>query len=152
MIALPGWVRHGTMPAMVAPYVFLDLHTNARHFVRERLGCGCPDELLDHIEIETRTEPEALTQLKVGGRLLVHVRPCPPRGELARALARWVADGVTQRDALAFNRFRLVLVLDDPDAMRARAESRFATLGVDEKTHLHLVSPADAGPLLPARN
>lgn len=138
------------LPSFSAP-PFSDIHPHARHFVRDRLGCGCPDELLDHIEIEVRPEPGAPTQLKVGGRLLVHIRMCPPLAELERALARWVADGVALRDALAFNRFRLVLVLDDPDAMRARAESRFAALGVDERTHLHLVTPADAGPLLPVR-
>ncbi len=125
-----------------------DAHALARAFVRDRLGCGCPDALLDHIEIAFLSEPEAMTRLKVGGRLLVHIRTCPARAELDRALPRWLAEGVALRDALAFNRFRLVLVADDPEAMRPASEAGFATWNADERTHLHLVTPADAGALL----
>jgi hypothetical protein len=51
---------------------------------------------------------------------------------------------------MGFNRFRLVLVANDRDAVRPSAEALFASWGGDERTHMHLVSPRDAGPLVPA--
>lgn len=125
------------------------LHDFARHFVRERLGCGCPEELLARIDIDIGPEPPPMIRMRVGGRLLVHIRVCPDPGRLPRLLAGWLADGVMQRDAMGFNRFRLVLATTDPDTVRADAEALFASLGGDERTHLHLVSLAEIAPLLP---
>jgi len=90
-----------------------------------------------------------MTQMRVGGRLLVHIRVCHDPGELPHVLAGWLADGVMQRDVMGFNRFRLVLATTDPDAVRPDAEALFASLGGDERTHLHLVNPAEIAPLLP---
>ncbi|MCU0933440.1 MAG: hypothetical protein MUE86_03140 [Thiobacillaceae bacterium] len=120
----------------------------ARAFVRESLGCGCPDELLAQLGIERR--PGGPTVLSVGGRLLVHIRVCAREEDLERVLAGWLEEGLAQRDALGFHRFRLVLAAADPNALRARAEAWFATRSVDERTHLHLLRAAEAAPLLPA--
>jgi len=124
-----------------------DLKGFARRFVRDRLGCGCPVEVLARMEIDTLP---GLTRLRVGGRLLVHIRACPAPDRLPHRLAGWLADGVAQRDAQGFNRFRLVLVTDDEPAVRRIAEALSATLGDDDRRHLHLVKPAEPGPLLPA--
>ncbi|MBM4181436.1 MAG: hypothetical protein FJ209_07800 [Betaproteobacteria bacterium] len=83
-------------------------------------------------------------------RLLVHVRVCAREEDPERVLAGWLQEGLEQRDALGFHRFRLVLAAADPDALRPRAEALFATRNVDERTHLHLVRAAEATPLLPA--
>lgn len=121
---------------------------HARRFVREKLGCGCPDEVLDRIGIDA-LPGTALTQLRVGGRLLVHIRPCPAAQALAGHLAAWLGEGVALRDRLGFNRFRLVLLAEEPDTRRRFADACFAALDADAKTHLHLLRPEDAGPLRP---
>lgn len=137
--------RRGTMAGMPSLSRPTDPHAQARDFVRDRLGCGCPNELLNQIEIEFPPGPESMTRLKVGGRLLVHIRKCPALADMDLTLPRWLSEGVALRDALAFNRFRLVLLADAPDAMRPLAEARFAAQGADERTHLHLVATAEAG-------
>lgn len=121
----------------------------ARRFVRETLGCGCPEELLERIEIRRLHAPEPVTELRVGGRLLVHLRPRPTESGLDDALTRWLDEGVELRDSLAYNRFRLVLIGPEPGPEPVAAESALAAPGVDERTHLHLVSPTQAGPLAP---
>lgn len=123
--------------------------SHARRFVRERLGCGCPDELLDRIEIDAMPHG-ALTQLRLGGRLLVHIRPCPADEDVPRLLAAWIGAGVALRNRLGFNRFRLVLLTPAPDDRRQFVEACFAAMATDERTHLHLLRPEDAGPLRPA--
>jgi hypothetical protein len=123
-----------------------DLTGFARRFVRDRLGCGCPEALLARMEIDPLPE---LTRLRVGGRLLVHIRICPGPDTLPHLLAGWLADGVAQRDAQGFNRFRLVLATDDEAAVRPVAEALFATLDGDDRRHLHLVQHTELDCLLP---
>jgi len=142
-------IRSITMTTMDKLPASSDLHAFTRLFVRERLGCGCPDELLDRIEIDARPGLPPRTQLRVGGRLLVHVRACPEPSRLPHLLAGWLADGVAQRDVMGFNRFRLVLIVTDPDAVRPNAEALFASWGGDDRTHLHLLRSDEIGPLLP---
>lgn len=140
----------GTMAAMPTPADLPDLAAPARRFVREALGCGCSDEVLASMAVSLRAGPSPMTELKVGGRLLVHLRPCPAADRLPHLLAGWLNDGVAERDALGFNRFRLVLVGDQAEALRPLAEALFASQGGDDRTHLHLVSAGEAGPLAPA--
>jgi hypothetical protein len=46
-----------------------------KKFIRSTLGCNCPDEVFDRIDISS---DESLTEIVVGGRLLIHlVRPNP---------------------------------------------------------------------------
>lgn len=138
------------MAAMPTPADLLDLAAPARRFVREALGCACSDEVLASMAVSLRAGPSPMTELKVGGRLLVHLRPCPAADRLPHLLAGWLNEGVAERDALGFNRFRLVLVGDQAEALRPLAEALFASRGGDDRTHLHLVSAGDAGLLAPA--
>jgi hypothetical protein len=50
-----------------------------------------------------------------------------------------VNTGKTERDNLKLNRFRLVLVTDKLDEIKATAESMFNTINKDDKVHLHVV-------------
>ncbi len=109
-----------------------------RYFVRTILGCGCPEDVLEHIELEVRPGPPAWRALRVGGRLLVHVRPAP-EPDLA-GLEAWLATGVAERDGQGFNRFRLVLVAAEPETLRAAAEARLAAWGGDDRTHVHVIA------------
>lgn len=124
-----------------------ELAAFARRFVREGLGCSCPEEVLDRIGIDAG-DP-ALTRLRVGGRLLVHLIACPAWADPAPILPRRLAAGVAERDAGGFNRFRLVLATEEPARLRPAAEAAFASLGMDARTHLHVVTLAEAALLKP---
>jgi hypothetical protein len=110
-------------------------------FVRGTLGCTCPDEVFDEIELETRSAPglslealgaDAVEQvLHVGGRLLIAL--CPTLDE--RRLQALLRAGVALRDARGYNRFRVAIAGSGP------APERVAELlgGLDDRVHVHVV-------------
>jgi hypothetical protein len=120
-----------------------------QHFIRSTLGCGCPEEVLQWIECsQTETVPEhglLLTRIDVGGRLLVYVVAGDVLPETAaEALPALLAAGLAERERAGFNRLRLVVAGDDPDAIRPLAECAFADSAPhDDRVHLHVVAIDD---------
>jgi len=111
-----------------------------RRFVRHTLGCACPEETLADIRVEAA--PAALAglpverALKVGGRLLVLLcgtEPGPPDPDQAQRLA---GEATQLRDALGFNRVRIVLA--DPSG-ESHDLSRLPA--PDDRIHWHRVTP-----------
>ena len=116
-----------------------------KRFVREGLGCTCPDEVFAHLELRFAPEEaeEALFQIAVGDRLLVRAYRAASGDRAGEAVARWRDAGVAARDARGMNRFRLVLVADRPEEAERRARPAFDEgLAAQEKAHLHVVAPA----------
>lgn len=115
-------------------------------FVRETLGCGCPEPVLR--QISRRPPPPQLarcgvsTVLDVGGRLLVLVlRPTGQEAAL-QMLGEVTAAAVRARDGEGFNRVRLVMVTDDPERTEAGLQDEFERLRHgDDRLHLHLLAP-----------
>jgi len=114
-----------------------------RHFVREVLGCGCPDEVLRRIARGHAELPGGLPhcgRLDVGGRLLVFVLPVgavDPRPDELRGL---LEAGKTERDRRGFNRFRLAIAAADPGRLRVAAEQALADVAAgDDKLHVHVI-------------
>jgi hypothetical protein len=126
----------------------------ATHFVRHTLGCGCPDEVFEHIRIDTK--PEVFIGLPVdyvidvGGRLLVAVCMTADWRQLQQKLADTVRRAREYRDSNGFNRFRLVVAAEDTQTAQAALQAQFesAIADGDEKMHLHVLAPA-ALPVLP---
>lgn len=124
--------------AMTAPD-----RASIEHFVRGTLGCGCPDEVFQHLVV-SRLPPIAgrppIVQLQVGSRLLIHV-VAPPDGATASDwIEQLAANGRAARDRHGYNRFRLVLASPAPPASARDIRERFARAIVgDEKAHLHFV-------------
>ena len=118
-------------------------------FIRSTLGCGCPEEVLQWIECSrSESVPEhdlLLTRIDVGGRLLVYVLEGEEAPENAvRALPALLAAGVAERDRSGFNRLRLVVASDDPDAIAPLAQVVFSeSAPEDDHVHLHIVSNHD---------
>lgn len=118
-------------------------------FIRRTLGCGCPNEVLQWIECSrSESVPEhdlKLTRIDVGGRLLVYVIEGEERPENAvGALPAVLAAGVAERDRSGFNRLRLVVASDDPEAIAPLAQALFSDVAPhDERVHLHVVSIHD---------
>jgi len=112
-----------------------------RRFIRDTLGCGCPDEVLAAIRCEALAgQASPSRRLDVGGRLLVWVvsADLPTAADL---VARCVPAGRDERDRLGFNRFRLVVTSGDPAVARAAKAAFASSAAVDERTHLHVVPP-----------
>ena len=113
-------------------------HSAIEGFVRETLGCACPDEVFAAIEDGERG---GLRRIAVGGRLLVYL-VAPARGGLtADQLDGYLSRGRRERDELGFNRFRLVIAADDERTTEAEAlTGAFERLRAgDERLHLHLI-------------
>ncbi|MCU7922827.1 MAG: hypothetical protein KZQ88_09020 [Candidatus Thiodiazotropha sp. (ex Dulcina madagascariensis)] len=114
-------------------------------FVRQTLGCNCPDEVFERVLVSNQEISEfagPVTRIDIGGRLLVYLMPIASIGVEAAAVERAVVAGRTDRDSRGFNRFRLV-VADSSDAgQQRRVMQMFSRVaGRDEKLHLHFVQP-----------
>jgi hypothetical protein len=114
-------------------------------FVRDVLGCGCPEEVLRSITVDRSRLILGLdvevARLDVGGRLLVYVVPAPASRKLRSVVAAAVEAGIAERDRRSFNRFRLVLAYAEPAEVEPAARAAFdACPRPDDRVHLHVVS------------
>lgn len=112
-------------------------------FVRGTLGCGCPDEVFEHLvisRIPAIAGRPPIVQLQVGSRLLIHV-VAPPEGAAANGWIEQLAvNGRAARDRHGYNRYRLVIASPAPPTAAREIQDRFARAIVgDEKAHLHFV-------------
>ena len=83
-----------------------------KKFVRYTLGCKCPDNVFEQIA-----------------------------DQIQQGIPAILAAGRKARDELGLNRFRAILVTDNPSTINSQADlclSQFRDL--DEKMHLHVVS------------
>jgi hypothetical protein len=115
-------------------------------FVRDVLGCGCPDEVLETIRVGLRTaisETEAeITRMDVGGQLLVYLLSVRQDDPVRPLIAPLLEAGIADRDDHGFNRFRLALATSDPGGIESAARAAFdAFPPPDDRIHLHLVDP-----------
>jgi hypothetical protein len=114
-------------------------------FIRDVLGCGCPDEVLRTIRIDRpwhASEVAAeLVRIDVGGRLLVWLLAVGGRPtDLAGLVTSAATVGLAERDRMAFNRLRLVLASPDPSEIAGPALEAFdAHRWPDDRIHLHVV-------------
>jgi hypothetical protein len=109
-------------------------------FVREVLGCGCPDDIVDRTVVDCSRRGES--GLDVGGRLLVRVLQASDPDRLVASLPGIVARLRGERDRRGFNRVRLVVVSADHDALRPILRARLQSLaGTDDRVHIHVVEP-----------
>jgi len=114
-------------------------------FLRESLGCGCPDEVFQKVASEwIQADGIGYRRLSAGGRLLVYLVSAKPAGDLKARVLALLRQGRRERDGEGFNRLRLVVVgeLSEQDAQSLR--KRFADeAGGDERLHLHILSQAE---------
>ena len=117
-------------------------------FVRQVIGCDCPDEVFRHVEVRSGSTAVKCCpvdyELRIGGRLLVVVTSEPVEALSGSRLARVILEGKRARDRGQFNRFRLVVqarnVAQDRDALLRSFED---VSGKDEKTHVHVVARSE---------
>jgi hypothetical protein len=119
-----------------------------KHFIQNTLGCACPEEVFRLIETRQNVRLNSFIVLDfaiiVGNRLLVYITNAGSTGCVEEHLPVLMAAGKKERDEKGLNRFRLVLVADEPEEVRQVAERQFEELrGVDEKVHLHVIRISD---------
>ncbi|SEM77725.1 hypothetical protein SAMN04489760_14613 [Syntrophus gentianae] len=115
-----------------------------KEFVQKTLGCVCPEEVFEKIEVGRHLVEGysgELTRIVVGDKLLIYVaRPDPGNNFADRADLVGLA-GKTDRDANKYNRFRLVVAFSEGFTQKDHVSERFfKTFVTDEKMHLHFVS------------
>ena len=114
-----------------------------KQFVRDVLGCGCPDDVFEQIIVSEQSDlvPVANTVYEIGGRLLVMlVHPCDWQASKV-SLEQLVIAGRRHRDRHGFNRFRLVVASDDTELIKQLPVMFEALTNIDEKMHLHVMHP-----------
>jgi hypothetical protein len=119
-----------------------------KHFIQNTLGCACPEEVFRSIDVRRNVRLNSFivldSALIIGNRLLVYLAEAGSAGCVEEHLPVLVAAGKKERDEKGLNRFRLVLVADDPEGLRKAAERQFEELrGGDEKVHLHVIRESD---------
>jgi hypothetical protein len=113
-------------------------------FVRGTLGCHCPDDVFQSIVIGRERTPDnsaPFTRLVIGERLLIYIHETRPAKATTAAVSKLATQGRTERDNKQYNRFRLVIVADDPTELLTAAQSSFADVaGTDDRAHLHVLA------------
>ena len=110
-------------------------------FVRNTMGCGCPDEVFLHMECRSDTKIEGVplrARIDVGNRLLIYVYKWDLSGSLQEILPRLVDMGTRERDELGFNRFRLAIAVESPGDLED-AEMLFKSVAKDDQVYLHII-------------
>ena len=113
-----------------------------KFFAQNTLGCGCPEEVFQHITCESNILRDSVNipyKITIGNRLLIYVFAIDTPDSLKDLLPKLADIGKRERDNSGFNRFRLVLAADNHDSLRQTGEQLFNALEKDEKIHLHIL-------------
>lgn len=118
-------------------------NTCIKYFVREQLGCACPDDVFENITVTEQSDifSSANTVYEIGGRLFVAVIVPADWNEISIQLGKLFVDGKQFRDQHGYNRFRLVIVTDDDEADKDLQRIFNDLPGIDDKMHLHVIKP-----------
>ncbi len=120
---------------------------NIKTFVRQTLGCGCPEEVFNHIGYQANIKLDnnilISSKINIGNRLLIYVVEINNQDFIRRTLPNLVEIGKKERDSSGFNRFRLVLATNKLNKIKEVADVTFKTIDKDEKIHLHIIPKND---------
>ena len=114
-----------------------------RKFVQNTLGCKCPDNVFEQIDdkqVTSKISPHTRS-ITIGGKLLLYVWEVNNPDQLQEGIPAILATGKKARNELGLNRFRAILVSEDPSTIKIQADfcvSQFRD--IDDKMHLHVVS------------
>ena len=111
-------------------------------FVRQTLGCGCPDEVLARISLDESEAGES--GLDVGGRLLVRVLEAEDVDRLIESFPETVERLLTERDRRGFRRLRLVVCHTHPVVMGEVLGGMLELIATaDERVYVHVLEHDD---------
>jgi len=116
---------------------------NIKKFVRQILGCTCPDKVFEQIE-DRRTvssfSPHTRS-ITIGGRLLIYIWEVDEIERFKNNFHVMLAAGRKERDEQGLNRFRAVLAVDESSrGIAVEADLHFSRfVGRDDRMHLHVI-------------
>ncbi len=116
-------------------------------FVRNTLGCNCPEEVFQYIDCRTLVNIDEnivpTYEINIGNRLLIFAAAIEEIDSLRSAISKLVRAGINKRDEKKFNRFRLVLLTAGEIDIAEQASDIFSSLNTDEKAYLHVINKDD---------
>ncbi|MEW6214938.1 MAG: hypothetical protein AB1478_07035, partial [Nitrospirota bacterium] len=99
---------------------------NVKTFVKQTLGCACPEEVFTYIDcqsnIKLNDEIVLSNKVNIGNRLLIYVIEVNNPNLINYILPSIVNIGKKERDGLGFNRFRLVIITDKLNEIKQAAD------------------------------
>lgn len=118
-----------------------------KEFVRNTLGCNCPEEAFQYIDYRTVVNIDEnivpAYEINIGNRLLIFAAAIDEVDSLRTVLSKLVLAGINKRDEKKFNRFRLVLLSAAEIDIAEQASEIFNSLATDDKVHLHVINKDD---------
>jgi hypothetical protein len=118
-----------------------------KEFVRNTLGCNCPDEVFQYIDCQKAVcineNVCQACEINIGNRLLIFAAEVDKIESLSSVLSILIEAGINKRDKKKFNRFRLVLLTSIEKDVAVQALGIFNSLVTDEKVHLHVIKKDD---------
>ena len=120
-------------------------------FVKSKLGCQCPDEVFETVEVQENCRLNIdiwlRSRINVGNRLLVYVVEVNNSVFVHENLLSLVFFGRDEKDMKSFKTFRLVLVADPVEEIKSAADNIFNDLlnvmDLGDSIHLHVVERGD---------
>jgi hypothetical protein len=108
-----------------------------RDFAQNDLGCGCPEHVFEQVRILRGEASPGKTDLSIviGERLLIMVVDLKEIAPFEYEMPRIVLSGVTYRDSIGLNRFRLVISGDVTEEQEERIQREIDKY--DENVHVH---------------
>ncbi len=127
-------------------------HETAKYFVRDTLGCQCPESVFDQIDYQENADilgDTLVKRLLVGNRLLIYILEIADAKSLPSLLPSLVRNAKSERDSQGYNRLRVVIATENAEAIQPMAESVFAEIeDIDAKVHLHVLGKDEVGGLI----
>jgi hypothetical protein len=126
----------------------MSYHETVKKFVKQTLGCVCPDEVFLAIEslsnIKVGNDISLRYKLNIGNRLLIYVICSDDIDFVLNNLPLLVSAGKNERDRRSLNRLRIVIATENIKKMRSSVQARFNDCARgDEKIYLHIVHHGD---------
>ena len=121
-------------------------YTQIQPFVRQVLGCQCPAEVFEKIEVsDTSLCGLDFQRILIGERLMVCLLSCP-LGEHGKDNFPALVEALrVERDNNGWNRVRIVLMESEGDSCDGELTTLFERVAAgDGKLHLHRVDRAQA--------
>ncbi len=113
-------------------------------FVKNTLGCGCPEKVFENIDVSKLTTLEhekEVTRIVVGDTLLIYIIRPEPSGNFVDSVESIGLAGKTDRDINNYNRFRLVVSSFEDEVQQEKVSECFSkTFSMDDKMHIHFVN------------